>query len=573
MSKQGTRFLIFVAIGVCSLVNGVYAQLSPGPLANAHSKLEGLNQCTQCHELGKEIPDVKCLACHTALQDRIRTGRGFHSSAEVTGKSCASCHSDHHGREFELIHWPSGRESMNHKLTGWPLAGAHRKLECRACHRADFIVDDGVRSSTTTNLQRTFLGLSARCDACHFAEHGEQVSRDCDQCHIADAWRPASQFTHDKSNFPLTGRHAEVACAKCHLATASATVPAEGRVMKKVNLDRTIQLTGLNYLNCTPCHTDAHRGRLGSRCVSCHSTENFQQIVRSEFDHEKTAFPLRGRHVSVACASCHKSGSMTAGIAHGRCVDCHKDVHRGQFANRADGGLCESCHTVEGFVPANFTIEAHALTRYALTGSHLAIPCLACHREITANGKGTAASYRQYDFTDMTCKGCHRDIHERSADKWVGEGNCESCHVTNSWRQISFNHDTTGFSLSGSHEKVACAKCHLADHSAGQVAFKLTGLKKECAACHRDPHAGQFARAELRETQTRCERCHAANRWQQLRFDHDHDSQFALDGAHERAACAKCHSKVTVGDESFVRYKPVPTQCIACHSTQPTTAQ
>ena len=34
---------------------GLHAQLSPGPLTNAHASLEGITNCTQCHTLGEKI--------------------------------------------------------------------------------------------------------------------------------------------------------------------------------------------------------------------------------------------------------------------------------------------------------------------------------------------------------------------------------------------------------------------------------------------------------------------------------------------------------------------------------------
>ncbi len=55
------------------------------------------------------------------------------------------------------------------------------------------------------------------------------------------------------------------------------------------------------------------------------------------FDHNKTAFPLTGKHKTVACENCHKT---TLKDTPHQCIDCHKkdDVHRGRRPK------CENCH-------------------------------------------------------------------------------------------------------------------------------------------------------------------------------------------------------------------------------------
>ena len=79
------------------------AQLSPGELSNAHKDLEGISNCTKCHDLGSKVSNTKCLECHKEIKSRIDRNEGFHVSWEVKGKDCATCHSDHHGRKFDMI--------------------------------------------------------------------------------------------------------------------------------------------------------------------------------------------------------------------------------------------------------------------------------------------------------------------------------------------------------------------------------------------------------------------------------------------------------------------------------------
>ena len=88
------------------------AQISPGKLSASHESLEGIGNCTNCHEIGKEPTDDRCLKCHGIIQTHMDAGRGYHNSDEVRSKKCALCHSEHHGREFQLIFWKDGGDKF-----------------------------------------------------------------------------------------------------------------------------------------------------------------------------------------------------------------------------------------------------------------------------------------------------------------------------------------------------------------------------------------------------------------------------------------------------------------------------
>ena len=89
-----------------------FAQLSPGDLARPHAQLEGLKNCTKCHETGEQITGKNCLSCHTLLSERIDAGKGLHAGPDH--KDCVRCHSDHHGREFEIVFWKEGPYNFDH---------------------------------------------------------------------------------------------------------------------------------------------------------------------------------------------------------------------------------------------------------------------------------------------------------------------------------------------------------------------------------------------------------------------------------------------------------------------------
>lgn len=549
-----------------------FAQLSPGELSRYHAKLEGLNNCTQCHELGEDVTAAKCLTCHTAIKQRIAAGEGYHSSPEVKAERCAKCHGEHFGREFELIYWKEGKEKFDHSKTGYALVGAHAKQECLKCHVAAYQTN-ASRFDSTTNPKSTYLGLSSQCVSCHADEHGEQLTNDCASCHNTEKWIPAPQFSHDKSKYPLTGKHVEVACAKCHKPELISEL-AENVIQDPNHPFERSKYQGLDFTTCNSCHRDVHEGKFGANCAGCHTTESLAVAQMSkDFDHNKTDFPLVGKHVSVTCNKCHTSGKMTDPVAHAACKDCHKDEHRGQFANRVDGNACEKCHTVDGFIPAHYGIAEHAQSKFPLAGGHLAIPCIACHTQSLSD---KSDAYAKFAFADQNCKTCHKDVHKGQLDKYMQTASCEFCHNVESWHKISFDHEKTGFPLVGKHDQNECMTCHIRENlGTPEELIRMAPLARECELCHKDPHRGQFALAAIDaaapDVHIKCSRCHTPDAWKTLSFDHNRDARWALDGAHQKVACISCHKPQTDADGSFVLYRPLASACSDCHGgTLPT---
>jgi hypothetical protein len=216
---------------------------------------------------------------------------------------------------------------------------------------------------------------------------------------------------------------------------------------------------------------------------------------------------------------------------------------------------------VAGFEPARFTAEDHARTPYPLTGAHLAVPCDACHKDVPlerlralgfGRGDGLPAKTEQLRFPTTRCAECHQDPHRGQTARL---GTCETCHRTDAWGAVSFDHSHTGFPLEGGHARVPCGGCH---RDGGVLA--LAGRPRECAACHEDPHGAQFAR----NGRTDCARCHTSAGWAQFRFDHDRETSFPLVGAHRAVSCRACHLRHTP-QGAVLRYSGLGKACTDCH--------
>lgn len=550
------------------------AQLSPGPLSRPHAHLEGVKKCSECHALGNRDVVERCLACHQEIAEQRNGGPGLHRDASFA--RCTDCHTEHHGADYELIFWKDGQDRFDHRQTGWELTGAHAKTECRKCHNARFIADPATMRGRSKDLGRTFLGLSTECLDCHGDHHRGQLKTDgavraCTACHDTEAWKPARAFDHQKTGFPLTGRHQKVDCAKCH-----PVLPAAGTDHGK---PPTPKFTPVAHAACTDCHKDPHVGQLGPDCAKCHVTDGWKTINGAGFDHSRTKYPLLGRHARVACGDCHGNGRQKPAFA--ACTDCHRDAHAADRLARPALLKCESCHTVDGFLPARYGLEQHAKSAFPLRGAHQAVACLLCHKPLkeAAGRPAPYANAADLKPASARCIDCHRDPHEGQVDRLAVDatsGACAVCHTEDSWRRLAttagFDHDRTEFKLEGRHRNAACISCHkpVAATKASPVKVPFKVPARHCNACHQDVHRGQFADRPVPGTKAPdCARCHVATDWLAEKFDHEKDSRFPLRGGHEQVACNKCHLPIAADTPRLLHYKPLPVECRACHVNPP----
>jgi len=545
------RILFGVLFGLLLSANYGFGQFSPGELSAPHQHLSGISNCTNCHVLGKgeKAVDSKCLDCHQLISTRIDAKEGYHARVK---EACVSCHSEHNGVKFQLIHWENGKENFKHEQTGYLLIGKHKDLTCEKCHNLTKVTDPDVleweEQHAAESREQTYLGLPTNCLGCHEDYHQEQLGERCENCHSEDSWKPASKFDHAQTDYPLVGKHEQVKCEECH--KSAVIIPGT---------KATIRYTGIESEQCSSCHDDVHKGSLGTNCTKCHTPFAWNKILSNEFNHDLTDYPLRGEHRTVKCESCHLPGEPLKPLPHQKCVDCHRDYHEGQFAHRSTGINCEPCHSVQGFVPAKFTVQDHKQTDFPLTGAHEAQPCIICHEK---DASGTEV----FHWEPLRCATCHEDIHKGQFAEQLSGNDCDVCHQLTSWQDLKFSHEDTDFPLRGKHKQVKCEKCHTPeDPNNPDSPVNYVHVKTNCASCHNDIHQGQFA--EDSSDETTCAKCHTPDAWKKLIFHHNTMSRFSLKGKHSNVACAKCHPQETLADGStFVRYKPLGIECKDCHS-------
>ncbi len=465
----------------------------PGKVIEGHAKIE--SECKNCHLPFKKTEQSSlCLDCHKDVATDIKAKKGFHGKTpDARGKECKTCHTDHKGRAMKIATFD--QSTFKHQFTDYPLNGAHTKVECKSCHKAS----------------TKFRDAPSGCNDCHKKDdvHKASLGAACGDCHTEKTWKDA-KFDHDRTRFALSGKHITATCKSCHADTNYKETPRA----------------------CIACHKkeDAHKGRYGDKCDSCHDAKDWKQ---SNFSHAKQGhWALLGKHAAAKCEACHRAPLYAEKLMN-KCVSCHRndDVHKGSL-----GEKCESCHNERNWKTTKF--DHNRDTKFSLYNKHKDAKCESCHKNGVQEKLPTA------------CLSCHlkEDTHKGNFGK-----KCESCHNDAAWKPSTFDHTkSTRYPLKFEHAVIKCEACHIGKLYEKEGA-KLPGMT--CLACHQkdDVHKGQEGKL--------CESCHDEKTWKKAKFDHN-KSVFPLLGAHHAVKCGACHRTQ--------QYKDAPSTCIGCHEKEDT---
>jgi len=472
--------------------------LMPGPVIKGHEKYE--DDCSQCHDRAdKEKQGQLCMQCH----DHKNILDDVRTKKGFHGRLPVSIRTkcSHCHKDHE------GRDgkiillnqtTFDHSNTDFRLKGMHTKTSCKSCHKP----------------KKKYADAPLDCYSCHkkVDVHDGKNGKKCGDCHSSSTWKQ-SDFDHDKkTDFPLKGAHKETNCTSCHINQKYKDTPKK----------------------CVSCHKihDIHKGGYGEKCDTCHTSEKWDQV---KFDHnKKTDFPLYGQHKKASCNSCHTPEKLNKN-KHKKlklptdCFSCHKhdDAHKGK-----NGKECKDCHNSKSWKKHKFD---HSKTDFPLRGKHKDLSCSYCH-------KGKV----EKDKMKTDCIACHKkdDVHQGKQGKI-----CNDCHNENGWHdKVFFDHDLSSFPLIGMHAAIQCEECHLTS--------VYSSTESDCNACHApdDVHKTRLG--------TDCEKCHNPNSWENWLFDHDKQTRFEIDGAHEKAGCYDCHRRRSKGKVKASK------DCISCHRSQ-----
>lgn len=452
-----------------------------------------------------------------------------------------------------LREWP-----VRAQISPGPLAKAHQSLSgptnCTKCHELGrgtaqlkcLECHTEIRERLTRRRGMHAVWVSANatgkeCARCHSDHNGV----DFPLVH----WEPSREaMDHSKTGFALTGKHAGVACEKCHKAENILAAAWASILIKDLN--RTY--LGLSR-DCISCHKDEHRGQLRKDCARCHRVDGWKPA--SLFNHATAKFALTGAHEKVLCAKCHPTVTDAklfvkyVGLSFAKCTSCHTDPHKGSFTTP-----CQSCHNTTNWKQVKgFEGFDHSKTRFPLLGKHKTVACSDCH---------THGDFKA-PLPFAKCMDCHKDYHNGQFLKRADGGECAACHTVGGFKPSTFtvkDHASTKYPLEARHAQVKCEKCHLP--KGRETVFKIT--QTLCKNCHEDIHKGQFAGAPH---ENRCEKCHDVKGFKPAHFAlaRHKETRFPLGGAHMAAPCADCHKPVPQGSPTPVKYRFEDRSCTACH--------
>src|SRR5579871_691992 len=466
---------------------------------------------------------------------------GTHSPHGNLNVPCQNCHTASAWKPLRAV------PEFDHNQTRYPLRGMHQSVTCIQCH-----------------VKPVFSNVGQRCQDCHADIHRRQLGANCEQCHTVRGWQVSvNQIQQHNNRFPLTGAHAAVDCDSCHKSAAGSQFQAMSTQCYSCH--------SADYQNtANPNHATAG---FSTTCNLCHQTDNW---LNASFDHSSVGFPLSGGHAVPPrqCTDCHVNNNYN--LTSTACITCHmKDYQRTTNPNHVSAGFsqsCNQCHNTTSWSNASFN---HNLTAFPLTGLHTVPPrqCTDCH----ANNN--------YNLTTNACVSCHlKDFQTTTNPNHVSSNfpqTCDQCHNTSSWLNATFNHNSTGFSLTGSHTVPPrqCTDCHVNNN------YNLTSTT--CISCHQKDYTNALSPVNHISANfpTTCENCHDTVQWTDGTFNHT-ATGFQLTGNHtvpprqcsdchinnnytlNSTLCYTCHQKDYTGTNNPAHAAAgFPTTCELCHDT------
>ncbi|MDE3106372.1 MAG: hypothetical protein KGK08_14470, partial [Acidobacteriota bacterium] len=276
-------------------------------------------RCESCHTVAGWSPSTFTLADHAKtrfplVSPHARVGcnachipAGKLTRFKLDFALCVDCHKDPHDGQFAGAPWKNHCEQCHnaatftqtsftlamHQKSTFPLTGGHMAVACADCHKPM----EGAKAAR-------FHFANLACTTCHEdIHHGQFAQRmaalgpggkplGCETCHTTREWADVMHFDHSRTSFPLVGAHRAAACIDCH---------------RPPNLETNMAHVSFTTAStrCRDCHENPHGTQFGTRATQCESCHESSHWKPSLFDHEKTAFSLRGAHQHVACEACH----------------------------------------------------------------------------------------------------------------------------------------------------------------------------------------------------------------------------------------------------------------------------
>jgi len=268
-----------------------------------------------------------------------------------------------------------------------------------------------------------------------------------------------------------------------------------------------------------------HGEKLTLDCDVCHTSDNWNKMQTSKFDHHKTKFPLTGQHKMIDCTKCHIS--LEFSNIKSQCYQCHTDIHQGTTGND-----CDRCHNTNSWIVTNIK-SIHEQSGFPLRGAHQSTDCQRCH---------TSVSKYRFDNIQTDCNACHKDKYYATAGKPFDhlalgfDRDCVHCHNQTgiSWNSIGKGLDHSYLPLTDGHN-IDCTSCH----KDGNYRVRLS---TDCSSCHngkKNIAIGTYPAHGSIFVKYTCNECHNAKDWNIIQFK-QHDGWYPIYSGNHKGKWTKC---------------------------------
>ena len=310
------------------------------------------------------------------------------------------------------------------------------------------------------------------------------------------------------------------------------------------------------------------------RLYNCHTTNAGWKPAQFPL-HSNSIYALSGAHAIIVnnCNTCHNGNYNNTPNT---CYGCHQADYTGTNdpPHQSTGFPtdCLDCHNTTAWKPATFDHDGKFFPVYSGKHKDKWTNCSDCHTN--SNNYAVFSCITCHDHNQTLMNEAHQGV---QGYVYTSDA-CLSCHPTGS-SEGAFNHQTSGFPLTGAHTTINCADCHKSGYK---------GTPTNCVDCHQTKYAQTTnPNHQTLGLSTDCSTCHTTNAgWKPALFT-IHGNYYQLTGAHATICnnCSTCHNGnysntpntcmdvirqiMTATTNPNHQTLGLSTDCISCHTTNP----
>jgi DmsE family decaheme c-type cytochrome len=259
-----------------------------------------------------------CIKCHESAVTGMQRGK-HHDPADLSGKSCASCHGD------VSAHAADPRKNKMANVFGKKVPAAQKDQSCLSCHDGNRMLafwDAGKhkKNDVACSNCHNIHGKAGEPSVGRFVTTARQLEYEtCNSCH-----KQTRAQINKTSHHPIV--EGKVTCSDCHNphgALSHAMVKNES----------------VNQL-CISCHADKRgpfvweHAPVEENCLSCHNSHgsNHPKLLNEKVPnlcqdcHDAARHPGTPYGSQASFGAAAPSGVNTRFIARS-CVNCHQTIH------------------------------------------------------------------------------------------------------------------------------------------------------------------------------------------------------------------------------------------------------